>query len=425
LIAEGTIFALRNIQKGRDSSVFAGTWEKIENRDSLRVVKKAIKWKNDSQETPTSACSDSCGLGFYRKFKDSSSKCCWECKKCPEGTFSNITNAEKCIECGQGCALKPDQTGYVEYQLIYFKWFGPLGSFLIFLIVISCCFILLALGIISQNSDHELIVLSGYNILCLYLIGCLLLTLAPIPLLVTPTINSCNGFICVYNIALTVIFAVMMTRTSYVNGFYDENTGEAVKGGLGKYPRLVIIGIVIFIQAIILIVTNNIDPPQTLHSDTDVWYIKYAECSNWGSWGFWIAFSFNIALSIIGNFMSCSSTKMEEVCEELKWLLITYLIFYMNGLVEIILLYRVKNESLAVGQAIMCIIMALSFYFFFVWPKVWYVLFKSKDGKIVREREPIPQEDDHLTTAIHSSDAFKHHGVVQMRLKQNDGSSSA
>jgi len=96
------------------------------------------------------------------------------------------------------------------------------------------------------------------------------------------------------------------------------------------------------------------------------------------------------------------------------------LIFYMNSLAEVIIFYRVRNEQLAVGQAVMCILMAMSFYFFFIWPKVWYVLFKSKDGKIQRSPEPIPQDDDHMTTAIHSSDAFKQHGVVQMRLKQND-----
>ena len=183
--------------------------------------------------------------------------------------------------------------------------------------------------------------------------------------------------------------------------------------------------ILVLVQGIILIVANSMYPPPTYHSDTDVYYIKYAECSNWDSWGFWVAFSFNIALSIIGNFMSCSTTKMEEICEELKWLLITYLIFYMNGLVEIILIYRVKNQQLAVGQAVMCIIMALSFYFFYIWPKVWYVLFRSTDGKINQSLERVPQDEDNLTTAIHSADAYKHHGVVQMRLKQEDDEDSS
>lgn len=118
--------------------------------------------------------------------------------------------------------------------------------------------------------------------------------------------------------------------------------------------------------------------------------------------------------------MSCSSTKMGEVCEELKWLLITYLVFYTNALVEIILLYRVRNEKLAVGQAVMCLLFSMGFYFFFIWPKVWYILFRSKDGEIVAEHQPVQQEDEEaggLTTAISSADAFKHHGVVQMRVK--------
>lgn len=201
--------------------------------------------------------------------------------------------------------------------------------------------------------------------------------------------------------------------------------GDVVKGGLGKYPRLVIILVLLIMQGVILIVVNNIDPPKTLHSSTNAWNVKYAECSVWASKGFWVAFSFNIVLSLVGNFMSCSSTKMDDVCQELKWLLITYLIFYINGLAEIIIYYRVRNESLAVGQAVMCIVLSMCFYFFFIWPKVWYVLFKSRDGKIRQPLEPIPQEDGNVTTAIHSADAYRNHGVVQMRLKTTDPSTSS
>jgi len=223
LIAEGTKFLLRNIQKDKSQSVHVGSWEKRPNSGALRLIRSEIKWKNDTKETPESMCSESCLLGSYRESINPPLKCCWRCKKCPENTFTNATNADKCLKGEAGYVVKPDQTGFVKYELIKFKWFGSLGSFLIFLIVLACCFILLALGIISQNSDHELIRQSGYNLLCLYLIGCLLLALAPIPLLVTPTTSSCNGYIVVFNVALTIIFAVMMSRTSYINGFYDED----------------------------------------------------------------------------------------------------------------------------------------------------------------------------------------------------------
>ena len=222
-VADGTSYYLRNMQKGKSQSVYAGLWEKIPNRESLRLLKTSIQFKDNSKETPVSTCSAECPLGFYRKFIDMQIKCCWKCELCPNGTFSNVTNADKCMKPCKDCVAKPDKSGFVKYQLVQFHWFGPIGSFLIFLIVLACCFILFGLGVISQNSSHELIRLSGYNLLCLYLIGCLLLALAPIPLLVSPTTGSCNGFIAVMNIGLTVIFAVMMSRSSYVNGFYDEN----------------------------------------------------------------------------------------------------------------------------------------------------------------------------------------------------------
>lgn len=427
LTVEANMFRLQNVQK--DRTVWVGSWEKQPNKRALTPLKQQFKWKNGSAETPVSACSNTCALGYKRKFQDANSKCCWICEKCPNGTFSNITNSDQCLTCGEGCVPNPDQTGFVYYKLKHFKWFGPLGSFIIFLIVVACCFVLLALGIISQNSDHELVQLSGYNILCLYLIGCLLLCLAPLPLLVTPTVESCSGYIGLFNLALTILFAVLMARSGIVNSYYDENTDEVIKGGLGKFPRLVVVSVVLLVQVILMIAGLSIDPPLTMHNDTENWDLKYWECSNWASYVFWIGFGYNITLSVIGNFLSCSSTKMDDVCGELKWILITYLVFYINALVEIIIFYRVVDESLAVGQAVMCIIMAMTFYFFFIWPKVFVILFRSKkDGKSLRHRQKLLSQDDDngvMTTAMHQSDGYRHHGVVQMRIKQVDGSSSA
>ena len=388
--------------------------------DSFR--KDTIRWKNFSTAIPISMCSKTCPMGFKRKFMDPNSKCCWSCEKCPNGTFSNTTNADKCLTCGPGCVTTPDQTGYVYYKLERFNWLGPIGGFLIFLILASFCFIFLAFGVFTRYNHHDLIHLSGYLPLCFVLLGCVFLCLAPLPLLATPSSTACSAYISLFNLGLTMIFSVLITRSAYVNGYYDPDDGHVIKEGLGKYPRLSIICVVMLVQIFILSILLSVDPPQTLHNETDQWDVRYWECSSWASYGFWVAFGYNLALSIVGNFMSCSSTKLEYLRNELKWILLTYLIFYLAGVIEIIIFYRIGDEALASAQAIMCFVFAMVFYFLFLWPKVFYLLFYAKNDKTSMRNGLLSNDDIHekskLTTATSASDAYKNHGVVQMRLKE-------
>ena len=68
---------------------------------------------------------------------------------------------------------------------------------------------------------------------------------------------------------------------------------------------------------------------------TEVWNIYYLECSNWASVVFWIGFAYNILLSLGGNFLSCSSTQMDERCQELRHVLVSYLVFYVVALLQV------------------------------------------------------------------------------------------
>lgn len=401
-------------------SLRLGQWNSDSPPPFLRIDNSKISFKNGSKEKPISVCSELCKMGYQRVYNND--KCCWVCEKCPESTVSNITNANVCVSCPEGHVAKPDQTECVRYKLERFHLFGGAGAFLIFLIVIGACLCLFGLGIISQNSDHELVKAIGYKMLVYYILGCLICFISPIPLLVGPTVTSCSVYIAIFNIGLTIPFSVLIARSALINSYYDQE-GKTSRQGICSFPRAIAISVILLIQILILIVGIAVDPPLTMHNLTDAWNVRYFECSSWASYVFWISFGYNIALSIVGNFLSCNSTKMEENCEELKYILITYCIFYLLGLTEICIFYRAHDDELAGGQGYMCVLFGLGFFMCFIWPKIYIILFRSKEDHKTINREALMRDhehdhDIHMTTAIHAATGFRGRGVVQMKIKE-------
>ena len=401
-------------------SLRLGQWNSDSLPPFLRIDNSKISFKNGSKEKPISVCSELCKMGYQRVYNND--KCCWVCEKCPESTVSNITNANVCVSCPEGHVAKPDQTECVRYKLERFHLFGGAGAFLIFLIVIGACLCLFGLGIISQNSDHELVKAIGYKMLVYYILGCLICFISPIPLLVGPTVTSCSVYIAIFNIGLTIPFSVLIARSALINSYYDQE-GKTSRQGICSFPRAIAISVILLIQILILIVGIAVDPPLTMHNLTDAWNVRYFECSSWASYVFWISFGYNIALSIVGNFLSCNSTKMEENCEELKYILITYCIFYLLGLTEICIFYRAHDDELAGGQGYMCVLFGLGFFMCFIWPKIYIILFRSKEDHKTINREALMRDhehdhDIHMTTAIHAATGFRGRGVVQMKIKE-------
>lgn len=364
-------------------------------------------------------CNKPCQPGSYQVQNPGDVNCTSFCVACKPDFISNITDAVKCIPCPTGETSNPSRTKCHEYDVITYALSRPGGVIIILLIVF--CGILLVASIIlfTKKRRHELVISSNYYGICSFLIGCLLVLVSSIPLLTKPLVTSCSVFIGLFSIGLTLMLAVLISRSAYFNNFFNEE-GVVVKTGCGTNPRGNIIILVVLIQLVFLIVGLTGMKPETLEIKTSQWNILYLECSNWASIVFWIALAYNVLISLFGNFLSCSSTQMENNCDELKHIIMAHLVFYFCCMLHIIIIFRLVNQALAEGQAIICILYSLALYSTYIGPKVYVILFCTKaDGTTIKPERLLHHEhEDHHTPAsiIHAKDGYKTH-VVGVKIK--------
>jgi len=416
-------FVIKNLQIGAGGKLtnkYMGLWDETTMTGALNMMKGKISWSGGAKETPESVCSATCAPGSLRKFTDG--ECCWQCQRCPNGTVSDTSNAKECSTCPEGTVVRPDQSGCKKYSLRYFEWFGGPGAVVIVLMIIGVALVLFGLGVFSQNSHHELVLNANYNSLCLFLLAVLILIFAPVPLLVkVPTASACSVYIFLFNVGTSIALGILTSRSAWLNGFFDDN-GELTKGTLGRYPRSTVVVAVTVLQVIIMIIAFNMESILTLHNLTDQWDVRYHECSTWASSTFWAGFVFNILVSVVGNSMSCSSIDMEKDAFELKYILLGHLMFYLWGICELVVFFRCNDEHLAGGQAIVCLLLAISLFFVYAWPKIYAILFNSKGGKLIPQEEEEEDEENVITeaSAVSSKAGFTGQGIVSVKIREED-----
>ena len=102
--------------------------------DNLTLFSNTFNWSGG--KVPLSRCSTQCSKGLY-KVVSVIMPCCWECTKCPLGTFSNETNSVNCRTCSSGKKPNHNQTGCEMISYDYMRWNDPWAVVVLFSAVTS------------------------------------------------------------------------------------------------------------------------------------------------------------------------------------------------------------------------------------------------------------------------------------------------
>ena len=107
---------------------------------------------------------------------------------------------------------------------------------------------------------------------------------------------------------------------------------------------------------------------------------------------------------------------------ELKYVLLGHLMWYLWGLVDLIIFFRCNDQHLAGGQAIVACLLAISLFFVYAWPKMYAILFMSKGGKLIPQEEEEEEEQGVITeaTAVSSKAGFHGTGIVSVKIREED-----
>lgn len=424
-IVTDAVSVLYNIQNSLSNkqSLFqiiqSGSWNEAGN-PKLSLNKQVLRWKHGSQLVPVSKCSSDCHQGYRRLTPKAGPKCCWTCEPCNADAVSSRNNSQLCEKCGPLEVANPQQTSCVKFKKTAFRWFEPLGEFMIFLITAGLCVTFFTLGIFSQNRECDVVRSADYKMMVFMLFGLMLCFFAPVPLLLEPSIASCISYVVMFNFGLTIPLAVLYTKSATVrHGFFDENM-ELKKSTLGSKPQLIILAAVLIGQAIVLGIGIRLTTIYIEYYPTNEWDVKYVECSYVRDSVFWVGFGYNVILSILLTFLSCNSVKMNDDFKELKRVCITTCCFYLMSILFVGAIYSVYGSKVVEAASVLIILFGFMFLLTYFAPKLRLVLFhQPKKPQLGPDGKPLMEEEPHTALAplMSGNDAFKHQKVLAIKIR--------
>ena len=401
-------------------------------KPKLYLNKGVMRWKNASRATPVSKCSADCFQGWQRIIPEHRAKCCWRCTQCPFGHISKSNNSAYCLKCGLKFVANPSQTSCVRFKQTSFRWFDPVGEFMIFLITAGLCATFFTLGIFSQNRECEFIKAADYKMMFFMLFGVGLCFFTPVPLLLEPSAASCIAYVIMFNFGLTIPLAVLFIKSPAIRDrFYDENN-ELKNGRLGSMPHLVVIAVLLGIQAVILGIGIHFTSTHIVYFPTKQWDLMYVECAYVKNEIFWVSFGYNVILSVLLNLLSWNGKNVEEHYKEQKWVCISTCAFYLVSYCFVTSLYTVYGSHVVEAASVIIILFGFMFILTYFGPKLRLILFHQPpkpvfgpDGKPLLPEEDKEDKPQSLTAHMSAVEGFKlegRHKILGMKIKSDSSS---
>ncbi|XP_048224698.1 vomeronasal type-2 receptor 26-like isoform X2 [Perognathus longimembris pacificus] len=196
----GGVFQLAHIGK-IDLGVSSG------NRLSIHV--------KENVQIHSSVCSRSCSPGFSQATRQGAPHCCFDCRPCPEGQFSDQTDMKRCLLCPEDQHSSPTRDSCLPKTEAFLTFDEPLGFSLAVLSLMLAGLAVLVLGIFWKHQDSPVVKANNRPLSYLLLVSLSLCALCALLFLGQPTAATCllrqTIFFVVFTVAVSSILAKTLT----------------------------------------------------------------------------------------------------------------------------------------------------------------------------------------------------------------------
>ncbi|XP_059157921.1 metabotropic glutamate receptor 7-like [Physella acuta] len=192
--------------------------------DTLILNKSMMRWKNGSQDVPTSFCSEPCKFGHAKLI---SSDCCWNCVPCKENEY--MPDEGECRACPPESRPTASRTGCETLPVVTLVpaslWFVLPVAFSIAGVVCT----VFVFGVFLTYNKTPLIMASGRELCYILLFGIALSYCTSVAMLARPTPLTCAIRRLGLGVSLCFVYAAILTKTNRIFRIFSVGIKAMVK----------------------------------------------------------------------------------------------------------------------------------------------------------------------------------------------------
>ncbi|XP_070593274.1 vomeronasal type-2 receptor 26-like [Erythrolamprus reginae] len=287
----------------------------------------AILWA--TKKVPFARCGmKRCHAGQRRRVPEGKPVCCYECDACPEGTFSNQTDAAHCDPCPEDQYPNKDKNQCIAKKIHFLAYQETLGYILASLSLFLCLITSAVLIIFYKHHDTPIVKANNRDLTYILLVSLLFCFLCSFLFIGRPRKLTCllqqTAFSILFSLAVSSILA---KTVMVVLAFMSTKPGNRTRKFLGKPLTNSIVIAGPLVQAVLSatwLVTSPPFPNFDFHSLVGE---AIFECNEGSTSMFYTVLAYLGFLALISFMVAFLARKLPDSFNEAKFITFSMLVF--------------------------------------------------------------------------------------------------
>nr|XP_028573681.1 vomeronasal type-2 receptor 26-like [Podarcis muralis] len=285
-----------------------------------------IVWS--SKTPPSASCAKICSPGQRRKIPEGKPVCCNVCIRCPEGTFSNQTDAANCAQCPEDQYPSKDQDQCIAKKINFLSYHEALGFVLASLALFLSLITSLILAIFIKNKDTPIVRANNHNLTYILLVSLLLCFLCSFLFIGQPKKVTCLLRQIAFGITFSVAISSILAKTiTVVLAFMATKPGNVARKLLKTQLASTIVLVCSLIQAVICAIWLATSPPFPNLDFYSMAVEVVVECNEGSVTMFYSVLSYMGFLALISFMVAFLARKLPDSFNEAKFITFSMMVF--------------------------------------------------------------------------------------------------
>ncbi|XP_006884300.1 PREDICTED: extracellular calcium-sensing receptor isoform X2 [Elephantulus edwardii] len=364
--------------------------------ERLFINEEKILWSGFSREVPFSNCSRDCLAGTRKGIIEGEPTCCFECVECPDGEYSDETDASACDKCPDDFWSNENHTSCIAKEIEFLAWTEPFGIALTLFAVLGIFLTAFVLGVfikfrntpIVKATNRELSYLLLFSLLCcfsssLFFIG-------------EPQDWTCRLRQPAFGISFVLCISCILVKTNRVLLVFEAKIPTSFhRKWWGLNLQFLLVFLCTFMQIVICVIWLYTAPPSSYRNHELEDEIIFITCHEGSLMALGFLIGYTCLLAAICFFFAFKSRKLPENFNEAKFITFSMLIFFIVWISFIPAYASTYGKFVSAVEVIAILAASFGLLACIFFNKVYIILFKPSRNTI---------EEVRCSTAAH---AFK------------------
>ncbi|KAM4625129.1 G-protein coupled receptor family C group 6 member A-like [Polymixia lowei] len=341
----------------------------------VEISTGSIEWGTPNKTIPESKCSESCPPGTFKKISEI--YCCYNCSKCEEGTYTNVSNLQNCLICPNTTWSLRGWSKCQQRTEAYFRWNDPIAMALLVITGIGFLLLFSVLIIFVIGRQSVVFRVAGGN-LCFVMIAGLMVSFGAVVLFVgKPNNHICKSRQTMYGLGFTLSVSCILVKAfrTFLAFLMDRNQ-QHMLNKLYKPPVIIVCGTAI--QGLICLFWLIFDAPKLEKHISRQSMDIVLQCDEGSNWGFGIMLSYIAFLAAICFILAFKGRKVPQRFNETGYIIFS-MIIYLFVWICFTPIYVTKIQPRSAVQASAIVVSNYGIIFCHFVPKCYMILFKKKE----------------------------------------------